>query len=101
MNNIKITDEIKSECLTKIVVICQHYSIKISNDLIRKFPELIHISTDKELINEILINSLNNYEIFCRIINFENKSQQIQKKLLKITKENDQTRNEESTNRSS
>lgn len=89
MNNIKITDEIKSECLTKIVVICQHYSIKISNDLIRKFPELIHISTDKELINEILTNSLNNYEIFCKIIYFENKSQQIQKKLLKMTKEND------------
>lgn len=95
INLIKSANDIKYENINKFAYICNLYEIKISNELINVFPELIHISQisqnsdDKKLVDDILNKSLENYDIFLKIIKFKTKSETIKKKLLKLTKSND------------
>ena len=89
IDNIAKNNLLTDDIIVKYVKLCDLYNQAISDDIIRKHPELIHYTQNKHLIDEIINKALHSYELFQHIIQSDKKSQTIEKKLLKITKEKD------------
>jgi hypothetical protein len=81
-------DNIIQENICKFADLCRTYDIPIKDNLISKYPELIHIS-GKANVDSVLNSCLEDYDKFNKIIKFQPRSDKIEKKLLKLTKEND------------
>jgi hypothetical protein len=86
-----INNDFHNETITKFVNLCKLIEHIIEPEFIRKYPQLVHHTNNKKLINEILESSLENYDIFNQIINYQSRSDKVEHKLLDLTKTNDKT----------
>ena len=87
INQVNNNIEINQKTLYKFVKISEFVDEPISENLVKNFPELIHCIKNKKIIDDVLIKSIENYDIFTKIINFEYKSDKVCNKLLKLVKD--------------
>ena len=85
----KDKNNISEDNISNFAKLCNLYNQTISDDIIEKYPELVYYTKNKQIIEKILDEAINSYDLFLKIINTEEKSSIIEKKLLKLTKQKD------------
>ena len=90
INNLKKnTKNLTDNNINKFAKLCDIYNEPISDNLITLYPELIHYTKNRQIIDKIINESLNSYDLFVKIINSNKRTNSFERKILKLTKEKD------------